>query len=117
MDEQLLKRGQPQPKPRQPREVRERAVRMVEEAAEAAGGDRFGAIARVARLIGVHPATVGRWVVAADIEAGRRTGLTSLERARLRALERENRELRRANEILKAASAFFAAELDRHDQK
>jgi len=66
----------------------------------------------VAEKLGPTPETVRRWVRRVEIDKGRRPGLSSDERERLKALERENRELRRANEILKAASAFFAAELD-----
>jgi len=70
------------------------------------------AICSVAEKLGPTPETVRRWVRRVEIDKGRRPGLSSDERERLKALERENRELRRANEILKAASAFFAAELD-----
>ncbi len=66
----------------------------------------------MAEKLGPTPETVRRWVRRVEIDKGRRPGLSSDERERLKALERENRELRRANEILKAASAFFAAELD-----
>jgi transposase-like protein len=66
----------------------------------------------VADKLGPTPETVRKWVRRVEIDEGRRRGLTSDERQRLKELERENRELRRANEILKAASAFFAAELD-----
>ena len=62
--------------------------------------------------MGVHKETLRIWVRRAQVDAGQRPGLTSEERERLRQLERENKELRRANEILKSASAFFAAELD-----
>jgi transposase len=89
---------------------------MVYEAREGPGG-YTGAISRVAALVGVSHTTVSRWIAAAEVDAGTRPGLTTAERARMRELERENRELRRANEILKAASAFFAAELDRQDQR
>jgi transposase len=108
--------GSAKSKPHWSAEAKERAVRMVYEAREEPGG-YTGAISRVASLVGVSHTTVGRWVAAAEVDAGMRPGLTTAERARLRALERENRELRRANEILKAASAFFAAELDRPDQR
>jgi len=62
--------------------------------------------------VGVHKETLRLWVRRAQVDAGQRPGLTTEKRERLRQLERENRELRRANEILKSASAFFAAELD-----
>jgi transposase len=108
--------AQPKLKPRQPPEVKTRAVRMYHEAI-GESGERHGALARIARLMGVERTTLSRWIAQAEIDAGERSGLTTAERERLRQLERENRELRRANEILKAASAFFAAELDRRDRK
>jgi transposase len=82
------------------------------EAAIAENGERFGAVSRVAHQLGVGPEWVRNWVKQAEIDKGERPGLTTEERRRLVELERENRELRRANEILKSASAFFAAELD-----
>jgi transposase len=94
-----------------PVEMRDRAVRMVFEA-EAYSGSQWEAICSVAEKLGPTPETVRNWVRRAEIDGGRRPGISSDERERLKALERENRELRRANEILKAASAFFAAELD-----
>jgi transposase len=97
---------------RYPPELRERAVRLVFETI-AETGKRVGAVARVSRLLGVNRETLRLWVRQAEVDGGQRLGLTSEERGRLKALERENHELRRANEILKAASAFFAAELDR----
>jgi len=72
----------------------------------------WGAITSIAAKVGVHRETLRIWVRRAQVDAGERPGLTTEERERLRQLERENRELRRANEILKSASAFFAAELD-----
>lgn len=95
-----------------PRELRERAVRLVLEAM-AEQGSRYGAAKRVGDQLGVNPDTLGDWVRQAEIDQGARAGLSTAERERMRELERENRELRRANEILKAASTFFAAELDR----
>lgn len=94
-----------------PVEMRDRAVRMVFEA-EAYSGSQWEAICSVAEKLGPTPETVRNWVRRAEIDGGRRPGISTDERERLKALERENRELRRANEILKAASAFFAAELD-----
>jgi transposase len=82
------------------------------EAAIAETGERFGAVSRVAHQLGVGPESVRNWVKQAEIDKGQRPGLTTEERRRMVELERENRELRRANEILKSASAFFAAELD-----
>lgn len=97
---------------RYPAELRERAVRMVMEAAPA-HSSQWAAITSVAAKLGATPETVRKWVRRAEIDGGLRAGLTSEERARLKELERENFELRRANEILKRASSFFAAELDR----
>ena len=94
-------------------EVRERAVRLVQENR----GDYpslWAAVESIAPKIGCVPQTLHEWVKRAEVDAGHREGLTTSERERLKALERENKELRRANEILKTASAFFAqAELDR----
>ena len=98
---------------RYPAEVRERAVRLVLEA-EQEHGTQWGAITSVARKIGCTPETLRRWVRQAERNGGRRPGPTTDEKDRIKQLERENRELRRANEILQTASAFFAqAELDR----
>jgi len=96
---------------RYPAEFRERAVRMVFEA-EQHCDSQWEAICSVAEKLGPTSETVRRWVRRVEIDEGRRPGLTFDERERLKQLEREVRELRRANEILKAASAFFAAELD-----
>jgi transposase len=91
--------------------MRERAVRMVREAI-AERGERQGAVTRVARQLGIGTESLRSWVKQAEIDAGQRPGRTSAEQQRSTELEREVRELRRANELLKAASAFFAAELD-----
>ncbi len=92
-------------------EVRERAVRMVfEHRAEYAS--EWAAMQSIAGKVGCTAETLRSWVRRVEVDAGRRAGLTSDERAKLKVLERENRELRRANEILKAASVFFATELD-----
>lgn len=96
---------------RYPPELRERAVRMVLESVEQ-NGDRHGVVTRIARQLGVGSESLRGWVKQAEIDQGRRPGLTTVEQQRIVQLERENRELRRANEILKAASAFFARELD-----
>jgi len=96
---------------RYPEELRERAVRLVQETI-AQGGDNQGAVTRIARQLGVGHETLRRWVRKAEVDGGRRPGTTSPEWQRITELEKENRELRRANEILKAASAFFARELD-----
>jgi transposase-like protein len=75
---------------------------------------RWAALASVASKVGCTAETLRSWVKQSEIDTGRRDGMTSDDRARLKALEKENKELRRANEILKTASAFFAqAELDR----
>ena len=94
-------------------EVRERAVRMVLEH-EREHDSQWAAIRSIAAKIGCSSETLRHWVRAVERDTGRRPGLTTEERHRLKALERENRELKRANEILRKASAFFAlAELDR----
>ena len=94
-------------------EVRDRAVRMVlEHRGEHAS--QWAAIVSIAAKIGCTAQTLNDWIKKADIDSGRKPGVTSDERERLKALERENRELRQANEILRKASAYFAqAELDR----
>jgi transposase len=94
-------------------EVRERAIRLVEEQTKE-HGSAFGAMRSVAEKLGCNVETLRKWVRQAERDAGQRPGLTTTERDRLKELERENRELKRANEILRKASAFFAqAELDR----
>ena len=96
---------------RYPKELRERAVRMVLEH-RGEHPSEWAAISSIATKLGVHRETVRLWVRREQIDSGERAGLTTEERERLRQLERENRELRRANEILKSASVFFATELD-----
>src|SRR3954465_15833615 len=91
-------------------EVRERAVRMVFEHRHE-HASQWAAIGSVAGKIGCTAETLRSWVRRVEVDEGRRAGVTSAERARLTELERENRELRRANEILKSASLFFATEL------
>jgi len=94
-------------------EVRERAVRMVQEH-RGEYPSLWAAVESIAPKIGCVPQTLLEWVKREEVDTGQRDGLTSSERERLKQLERENKELRRANDILKAASAFFAqAELDR----
>ena len=96
-----------------PRDLRERAVRLVVEHR----GDydsEYEAIRAIAAKLGVTtPETLRKWVRQAEVDAGKRPGVSSEESVEIRRLKREVAELRRANEILKAASAFFAAELDR----
>jgi transposase len=94
-----------------PDELRERAVKMVLEIRERDGKGR-GELARVARQLGVHPEALRGWVRQAEIDGGSQPGTTSDDKKRIAELEREVRELRRANDILKAASAYFARELD-----
>jgi transposase len=96
-----------------PDELRERAIRLVLDAKAELGGGGKGACARIGKQLGINPETLRGWVAQAEIDAGTRPGTTADQAVRLAELERENRELRRANAILKSASAFFAAELDR----
>ena len=94
-------------------ELQQRATRMAMEARRDPASSR-GAIKRIADRLGVHPEALRTWVRQAEIDGGVRAGITSDDASRLAELERENRELRRANEILKTSAAFFAAaELDR----
>ena len=94
-------------------ELRERATRMAVDA-RMDPATRSGATPRIAKQLGVHPETLRGWVRQAEVNEETRTGTTTIDAERIAQLERENRELRRANEILKTASAFFAAaELDR----
>jgi transposase len=101
---------------RYPQELRERAVRMVLEHQDE-HPSQWAAICSIAAKFGVSSETLRKWVRRAETDEGLRPGLTTEERQRLQQLERENRELRRANEILKSASAFFAAELDRRPSR
>ena len=94
-------------------EVRERAVRMVLEH-DQEYSSQWSAMCSIAAKIGCTPETLRKWVRRAECDQGLRGGMTSSEREQLKELQRENRELKRANEILRTASAFFAqAELDR----
>jgi len=98
-------------RPPYPPEVRERAIRMfVEHRHEYLS--EWAAMTSVAGKLGMTPETLRSWVRRAEVDDGRRPGLTTDERQRMKDLEREVKELRRANEILKAASLFFATELD-----
>jgi len=97
-------------------EVRQRAVRLVFEH-EKEYESQWAAIRSIASKIGCSAETLRKWVRQAERDQGRREGLTSDDRERMKTLERENRELRRANEILRKASAYFAqAELDRRQK-
>ena len=96
--------------------MRERAVRMVFEHQDEYDS-QWAAITSVATKLGMTPETLRKWVRRAEIDEGQRPGLTTSERERLKELEKENKELRRANEILKAAAAFFGAELDRRPKR
>ena len=78
---------------------------------------QWATISSVASKLGMTPETLRKWVRRAETDQGLRPGLTTGERERLKELERENRELRRANEILKAAATFFGAELDRRQKR
>ncbi len=96
-------------------EVRQRAVRMVLDH----GGDhasQWSAIGSIAAKIGCTAETLRKWVRQAERDSGQRPGATTEERERIKALERENRELRQANEILKASAYFAQAELDRRSK-
>ena len=94
-------------------EVRERAVRLVL-TSEHDHSSRWATIQSVAAKIGCTPETLRSWVNKMEVDSGRKPGVTTDQAARMKELERENRELKRANEILKKAAAFFAqAELDR----
>lgn len=94
-------------------EFRDRALRLLDTMMEASDISEFEAIKSVAGKLGISEESVRRWRRKAQVDAGERPGVTSSEHAEIRKLKREVAELRRANEILKSASAFFAAELDR----
>lgn len=96
---------------RYPVEVRERAVRLVLEHRDEYE-TKWAAITSIAEKFGCSAETLRGWVRQAEVDGGARPGTSTAEAERIKELERENRELRRANEILKAASAFFARELD-----
>jgi len=95
-----------------PDELRERAVRLTMEARRDPA-TRPNACKRIGEQLGINAETLRGWVVQAEIDEGQRPGVTTSDAERIAALERENRELRRSNAILRSASAFFAAELDR----
>ena len=94
-------------------EFRQRALRLLDTMMEGSDISEFEAIKSVASKLGISEESVRRWRRKAQVDAGERPGATSSEHAEIRRLKREVSELRRSNEILKSASAFFAAELDR----
>jgi transposase len=94
------------------REQKDQAVRLVRKI-RAETGERHGAVKRVAEQLGFGIESVRAWVQQADIDDGATAGVSTVESERVKRLEQENRELRRANEILRRAATFFAAELDR----
>lgn len=96
-----------------PDELRERAIRLVLDAKASPDGGSGNVFKRIGEQLGINPETLRGWVKQVEIDNGTRPGTTTDEATRLAELEREVRELRRANAILKSASAFFAAELDR----
>ncbi len=102
------------PAPRKyPNELRERSVRLVVEAMAAEPGLSLnGAVLRIGPKVGVVPDTLRGWAKQQRVDAGQSPGTTTGDAAKIKQLERENRELKRANEILLAASSFFARELD-----
>jgi len=90
---------------------------MAHELIDEQGGQRFGVVARVARQLGIGTESLRSWLKQAEIDGGRRPGTSTEDAQRIAGLEREVRELRRANDILKAASVFFATELDGRPRK
>lgn len=97
---------------RYPAELRERAVRMVNETIKTQGGERHGVVTRVASQLGVGVVSLRSRVHQAEADGASQPGVTTEDRRRIAELEKEVRELRRANEILRAAASFFARELD-----
>jgi len=97
---------------RYPPEVKRRAVELVTGAMEQ-NGERYGVVSRIVRQLDIGSETLRHWVRQAEIDRGTRPGATTVEKQRITELEKENRELRKANQILKEASVFFAQELDR----
>jgi len=104
------------PSKRYPAELKERAVRMVRDLRREDPGDH-GVIARVSRQLGVGTESLRLWVNQAEIDDGIRGGLSTEERKELAELRKENRDLKRSNDILQAAAIFFGAELDRRHKK
>jgi len=101
---------------RYPTELKERAVRMVGELRREDPADN-SVISRVARQLGIGVESLRTWVKRADVDAGTRGGLSTTEHEELRDLRKEVKELRRANDILRAAASFFGAELDRQHKR
>ncbi len=95
-----------------PDELRERAIRLAVDARRDPAS-RSGACKRIGQQLGINPDTLRGWVIQAEVDDGARAGTTTSDAQRVAELEREVKELRRANSILRSASAFFAAELDR----
>jgi transposase len=102
---------------RYPDSMREQAVRMVGEARRDDGLSLWEACMSVSKLLGPHAESIRQWVARGEVDAGVRPGVTSEATEELKRLRRENTELRRANDILKAAASFFGAELDRQSRK
>jgi transposase len=94
-----------------PEELRERATRLAVEARRDPAS-RSGALSRIGGQLGINPETLRNWVTQAEIDQGHRPGTSTGDAEKIAELERDNRELRRTNSILRTASAFFAAELD-----
>ncbi len=101
---------------RYPPELKDRAVCMVAELRQQDPSDR-GVISRVARQLGIGKETLRIWVKQAEVDGGSRAGTTTAQHQELVELRKENRELKRANDILQAAASFFGAELDRRSKK
>ena len=101
---------------RYPPELKERAVKMVQELRVQDPRDKT-VISRVARQLGVGDESLRSWVKQSEVDAGKRPGLTTDEQAELTRLRKENFELRRSNDILQSAAAFFGAELDRRGKR
>ena len=99
-----------------PVELQDRAVRLVLESYES-DGSRRGAVTRIGGQLGIHPEVLRKWVRQAEVDQGMTGGLTTSERHRIKELEKELKEVKRANEILKSAAVFFGAELDRQQKR
>jgi len=102
---------------RYPPELKERAVRMAQDAIAEQGGRQAGVVTRIAGQLGVGVESLRGWLRQAEIDRGQRPGTSSDDAARIVEVERDNRELRRANDVLKAAATCFATELDGHPKK